>query len=159
MSGLVTADLGRSRPDFGLNCSARVAHYPHRRYEEPDKLRRAEDGALGLVAKDAEHAWIVADDDPVVAQVQEAALRCYDALGCRHYGLFDFRVDPDGEPYFLEAGLYCSYARTSVVAVMAHAAGIGLDRLFALAVDDALRPPAAPDAPAGSAPTSPRTEE
>lgn len=129
--------------------------------DEADKLRRAEDGELGLVAKDAEHAWIVADDDPVVARVQEAALRCYDALGCRHYGLFDFRVDPDGEPYFLEAGLYCSYARTSVVAVMAGAAGIDLDRLFALAVDDALTsPPASPaSSPAASPAARPRPQE
>ncbi len=110
--------------------------------DRADKLRRSEDGELGLVAKDAEHAWIVRDDaehpDPVVARVQQAALRCYDALGCRDYGLFDFRVDPTGEPVFLEAGLYCSYARTSVVTVMAAAAGIDLDRLFGLGVAAAL---------------------
>ncbi len=100
---------------------------------EDDKLRRDPDGDLGLVAKDAEHAWILDPDDPdpVVAAVQEAARRCHRALGCRDYSLFDFRVDPDGQPWFLEAGLYCSFARTSVVAVMAGAAGIGLDELLA----------------------------
>ena len=37
--------------------------------------------------------------------------RCHVALGCRHYSLFDFRIDPDGDPWFLEAGLYCSFSR------------------------------------------------
>ena len=104
---------------------------------EDDKLRREPDGDLGLVAKDAEHAWILDPGDPdnaadpVIAAVQEAARRCHEALGCRDYSLFDFRIDPDGQPWFLEAGLYCSFARTSVVAVMAGAAGIGLDELLA----------------------------
>jgi D-alanine-D-alanine ligase len=51
--------------------------------------------------------------------------------GVRDYGLFDFRVDPDGRPWFLEAGLYCSFARTSVVVMMAAQAGVGLGELFA----------------------------
>jgi len=72
--------------------------------------------------------------DPAVVPSQEAALRCWEALGCRHHGLFDFRVDPDGRPWFLEAGLYCSFAPTSVVVTMAQAAGIGLDDLL----DDAV---------------------
>ncbi|MDT7743739.1 MAG: D-alanine-D-alanine ligase, partial [Actinomycetota bacterium] len=42
----------------------------------------------------------------------------------RDYGLFDFRVDPDGRPWFLEAGLYCSFARTSVVVMMAAQGGV-----------------------------------
>lgn len=109
--------------------------------DQADKLRRADDGDLALVAKDAEHAWIVDPADPVCERVWTAARRAYRALGCRHYGLFDFRIDPDGEPWFLEAGLYCSYARTSVVAVMARAAGIDLAQLFRLAVDDALAHP------------------
>jgi len=56
------------------------------------------------------------------------------ALRCRHYSLFDFRIDPSGQPWFLEAGLYCSFARKSVISVMAKAAGIPLDDLFATAI-------------------------
>ena len=69
--------------------------------------------------------------------VREAATAAHRALGCRHYSLFDFRIDPDGRPWFLEAGLYCSFARASVVATMAAAAGIGLDDLFASMVERA----------------------
>ncbi len=115
--------------------------------DRADKLARSADGDLRLVAKDAAHAWLVAppgpgeDADPTTAAVHDAALTAYRALGCRHYGLFDFRVDPDGVPYFLEAGLYCSYARGSVVAVMARAAGIDLPELFDLGLRAATRHP------------------
>jgi D-alanine-D-alanine ligase len=91
-------------------------------------------GELGLVAKDAEHAWIVDPADPVTDAVHRAGMLAYEALGCRHHGLFDFRVDPAGTPYFLEASLYCSFAPTSVVVVMAEAAGIPLLDLLRLSV-------------------------
>ena len=96
-----------------------------------DKLARSEDGELFLVAKDIERAWIVDVDDPITERVWEAARRCHEALGCRHYSLFDFRIDPDGNPWFLEAGPYCSFAPTSVIAVMAAAADISVEQLFA----------------------------
>lgn len=99
------------------------------------KLARDGSGELGLVAKDVTRAWIVDADDPVVSAVHEAALAAYDALGCRHYGLFDLRIDPEGRPWFLEAGLYCSYAPTSVVATMARAAGIDLPALLQHGLD------------------------
>lgn len=102
-----------------------------------DKLARSGSGDLRLVAKD-DRSWIVDPSDPVTAPVHEAARRAYRALGCRHYGLFDFRVDPAGRPYFLEAGLYCSFARSSVIATMADAAGSPVRELFAALVADAV---------------------
>ena len=101
-----------------------------------DKLDRRGDGELYLVAKESTRAWIVPTDDPITERVWEAARRCHVALGCRHYGLFDFRIDPDGTPWFLEAGPYCSFAPTSVIAVMAAAAGIDVADLFAIALDE-----------------------
>lgn len=103
-----------------------------------DKLARTDDGELRLVAKDADHAWIVDPSDPITPAVQQAARRAHTALGCRDYSLFDFRVDPDGKPWFLEASLYNSFSSQSVLAVMAAAAGIGLRDLFGDAVDRAL---------------------
>jgi D-alanine-D-alanine ligase len=111
-------------------------HKPVRDHD--DKLRRDDAGDLGLVAKDAAHAWVVDPADPVTGPVHEAALRVYEALGCRHHGLFDFRVDPGGLPYFLEASLYCSFAPTSVVVVMAEAAGLPLLALLDLSVRQAV---------------------
>ncbi len=103
-----------------------------------DKLARDEDGTLRLVAKEREKAWIVGDDDPLTAVVHEAAKRCHAALGCRDYSLFDFRIDPGGRPWFLEAGLYCSFAEKSVISVMASAAGITVPDLFVTALTNAL---------------------
>ncbi|MET0452841.1 MAG: D-alanine--D-alanine ligase [Mycobacterium sp.] len=101
-----------------------------------DKLSRTDSGDLFLVAKEPSRAWIVAEDDPITAPVWAAARRCHEALGCRHYSLFDFRIDPDGQPWFLEAGPYCSFAPTSVIAVMAAAAGIDVRDLFAAALGE-----------------------
>ena len=127
--------------DGGLVClpleEYNVDRAPVRRHA--DKIARAGDGGLGLVAKDATRAWIVDPDDPVTEAVWAAARTCHEALGCRHYSLFDFRIDPDGRPWFLEAGLYCSFARKSVMAMMAEAAGIPLGELFATAVQQAAR--------------------
>lgn len=107
--------------------------------DRADKLIRDDRGQLVLNAKTAERAWIVSADDPINAPVWEAARRCHDALGCRDYSLFDFRIDPAGRPWFLEAGLYCSFAEQSVISVMAKAAGIDLPELFDTAVRQALR--------------------
>jgi len=99
-----------------------------------DKISVDAGGELGLVAKDATRAWMVDLDDPITQPVWAAARRCHVALGCRDYSLFDFRIDPAGEPWFLEAGLYCSFAAKSVISMMAAAAGIPLGELFGLMV-------------------------
>jgi len=95
-----------------------------------DKLQPT-DGGVELVAKQASRAWIVDDADPVTGVVWDAALSCHRALGCRDHSLFDFRIDPGGRPWFLEAGLYCSFSPSSVVATMAAAAGLPLADLYA----------------------------
>lgn len=101
-----------------------------------DKLARTEVGDLFLVAKDTTHAWLVTDNDPVIERVWAAARLAHQALGCRHYSLFDFRIDPHGNPWFLEAGPYCSFAPDSVIAVMAAGTGIGVEELFAGVLDE-----------------------
>ncbi len=103
-----------------------------------DKICRSEAGDLRLMAKESTRAWIVACDDPATDRVWAAARLCYAALGCRDYGLFDFRIDPAGQPWFLEAGLYCSFAEQSVISVMAAAAGIPLTELFRSAIEQAI---------------------
>jgi D-alanine-D-alanine ligase len=106
--------------------------------DHADKIARAGDGELKLVAKDPARAWIVDPADPVTQPVWDAARRCHQALGCRHYSLFDFRIDPAGRPWFLEAGLYCSFAEQSVISTMAAAAGLPLPGLFRTAIRETL---------------------
>lgn len=103
-----------------------------------DKLATTDEGGLELVAKDPSRAWIVAEDDPLTDVAGAVAAACHRALSCRHHGLIDLRIDPDGQPWFLEAGPYCSFARSSVIVTMAEAAGIDLPTLFAEAVAQAL---------------------
>lgn len=103
-----------------------------------DKLKRDESGDLSMVAKGNTKSWIVDSSDPVTERVWQIAKQCHLALGCRHYSLFDFRIDPSGRPWFLEAGLYCSFAETSVISTMARAAGIPLDRLLHSMLENAL---------------------
>ncbi len=95
-----------------------------------DKLQRAADGDLSFSAKDNRKSWIVDPDDSITRQVQAVAKQCHVAMGCHHYSLFDFRIDPQGQPWFLEAGLYCSFSPKSVIVSMARAAGITLDTLL-----------------------------
>lgn len=109
---------------------------PIRSYE--DKLGQNKNGDLTFAAKDSTKAWIVNPDDPITAKVWDAAKKCHVALGCRHYSLFDFRIDPSGQPWFLEAGLYCSFSQKSVIPMMAKASGIPLDRLFQIALSNLL---------------------
>jgi D-alanine-D-alanine ligase len=111
-------------------------HQPIRSYD--DKLSQNQNGDLYMVAKDGTKAWIVDPSDPVTARVWDAAKKCHIALGCRHYSLFDFRIDPSGQPWFLEAGLYCSFASKSVISTMAKASGIPLEKLFQIALNNSL---------------------
>jgi D-alanine-D-alanine ligase len=112
---------------------------PIRRYA--DKLDRDQTGRLTMVAKGNDKSWIVDRADPVTDRVWAIAKQCHIALGCRHYSLFDFRIDPSGQPWFLEAGLYCSFAQNSVISAMAKASGIPLHRLLRTMLDNALGSP------------------
>lgn len=103
------------------------------------KLRRSDQGDLSYASKDKSKAWIVEPTDPITPSVWQAARRCHQALGCRHYSLFDFRIDPQGQPWFLEAGLYCSFAPQSVIVMMAEAAGLPLKQLLENLMAEAIR--------------------
>lgn len=103
-----------------------------------DKLKQTDDGNLHFTAKDNNKSWIVDPNDPITQKVQQVAKKCHKALGCRHYSLFDFRIDPNGQPWFLEAGLYCSFAPKSVIPSMAKVAKISLDDLLIMAINETL---------------------
>lgn len=110
--------------EYALDANTR----PIRSYA--DKLKQNAAGDLDFAAKDRTKSWIVDPQDPITERVGAMAKKCHIALGCRHYSLFDFRIDPQGNPWFLEAGLYCSFAKTSVLSEMTAAAGIPLAKFF-----------------------------
>ncbi|MGK7957596.1 MAG: D-alanine--D-alanine ligase [Crocosphaera sp.] len=110
--------------------------HPIRNYE--DKLKKDDSGELTYAAKDKKKAWILDINDPATRRVQEIAQQCHQALGCRHYSLFDFRIDPQGQPWFLEAGLYCSFSPKSVIPMMAEAKCISLDELLETVIKETI---------------------
>lgn len=128
---------------------------PIRTYD--DKINRSDAGELNLVAKVNARAWMVDPDDPVTQRVWDIAKQCHRALGCRDYSLFDFRIDPAGQPWFLEAGLYCSFAEQSVICTMARAAGIPLGELFASAIRERTAPTRAESGHVRSSPLNSKT--
>ena len=103
-----------------------------------DKLKQNEAGNLDFAAKESTHSWIVDPTDPITEGVWEMARKAHLALGCRHYSLFDFRIDPQGNPWFLEAGLYCSFAESSVISAMVGASGTPLEIFFDRMLQDVL---------------------
>jgi D-alanine-D-alanine ligase len=109
---------------------------PVRTYDH--KLARSAPTELTLTSKDPSQSWIVHRDDPIFERVAQAAKLAHRALGCRHYGLFDFRVDPDGTPWFTEAGLYCSFSPQSVLVTMMNAHGCPLTEFFDRSVEQVL---------------------
>lgn len=103
-----------------------------------NKLSENEQGKIAFANKENKKTWLVTADDPVVTKVWEAAKLSHQALGCRHYSLFDFRIDPQGKPWFLEAGLYCSFAPKSVIVTMVEGTGANLKTFFQRMVDEVL---------------------
>lgn len=118
--------------EYALDANTR----PIRSYA--DKLKQNEEGQLDFAAKESTHSWIVDPKDPITKAVWAMAKKAHIALGCRHYSLFDFRIDPQGTPYFLEAGLYCSFATSSVISAMVHESGTPLDQFFDRMLQDVL---------------------
>lgn len=62
---------------------------------------------------------IPADIDAALEKkLYDLAAKSHVALGCQHYSLYDVRVSPEGEPYFIEASAYCSFSPKSVIVTM-----------------------------------------
>lgn len=121
--------------EYALNQQTKLIRTYH------DKLLRDPQNNLDLTPKANNHAWMVFPDDPDVYKVWSVAQQCYRAMNCRHYALFDFRIDPQGQPWFIEAGLYCSFATKSVLVIMQEANGTPLDAFFKQAIDNCLTLP------------------
>ena len=54
------------------------------------------------------------------------------------FGLFDFRVDVEGNPFFLECNLFCSFGPRSVVNIVAKDSGFTDESLFDMMVENTL---------------------
>lgn len=96
--------------------------------EAEDKLQSCgSDGALRQSTRaDAQPECPASVSSGLASALRDAALAGHQALGARHYSLFDFRVHRDtGEPVMLEAGLFWSFSELSAISKML--AGAGMD--------------------------------
>jgi len=57
-------------------------------------------------------------DEVLLKKLYDLATKSHEALSCEHYSLYDVRVCPKGEPYFIEASTYCSFSPKSVIVTM-----------------------------------------
>jgi len=57
------------------------------------------------------------------ARIDEMVKEAHHVLSCRHYSLYDIRIDANEQPYILEAALFCSFSPVSVIPSMANQAG------------------------------------
>ncbi|MEM7555186.1 MAG: D-alanine--D-alanine ligase [Cyanobacteria bacterium P01_A01_bin.84] len=61
-------------------------------------------------------------------KLADAAKRAHIALGCRDYSLYDFRVHAEtNQPYLLEAGLFWSFGKISVISLLLKVDGQSLE--------------------------------
>lgn len=57
------------------------------------------------------------------ARIDSMIIAAHKAMKCRHYSLFDLRIDAEEQPYILEACFFCSFSPMSVIPSMAQHAG------------------------------------
>ena len=62
--------------------------------------------------------------EKVTRKIQDDALKIHKALGCRHYGRVDFRLNEKNEHYFLEINTLPGMTSTSLLPMAAQAAGL-----------------------------------
>jgi D-alanine-D-alanine ligase len=89
-----------------------------------DKLELGKDGTpRQQPEKPATKPVCPAEVEPeLFEKLADAAKRAHKALGCRDYSLYDFRVHEEtNEPYLLEAGLFWSFGKISMISRMLQA--------------------------------------
>merc|ERR1719486_1820437 len=77
-------------------------------------------------------------DETLRGKLEHLCVQSHRALGCKDYSLYDVRIDPEGEPYFLEACLYCSFAPKSVIVAMSVGGGNTQQAVFEMLVNRAI---------------------
>ena len=79
-----------------------------------------------------------AEDGDLISRIQHYSFQAFKALGLKDFGLFDFRVEHNGSPFFLECNLFCSFGPRSILNTIAKDSGFTDKELFDLMVNNAL---------------------
>jgi len=88
-----------------------------------DSSGKLDSDAIRKAKKDGDRKC-PADLSPVLHErIDRAVKEAHRALQCRHYSLYDIRIDAEEQPYILEACFFCSFSPLSVIPAMAAHAG------------------------------------
>ena len=106
------------------------------------KFPRTANGDVDLKAKHSkDKSWFLDSmkDHALLAKVKECSVMAFRVLHCRAYALFDIRADHDGNPFILEANLYCAFGPFGIINVMARKAGLSGKDVLDCAIGRAVR--------------------
>ncbi|MFZ5830807.1 MAG: D-alanine--D-alanine ligase family protein [Planctomycetota bacterium] len=78
-------------------------------------------------------------DGPLLDELADISLRCWEALGLRGYARVDFRVDESGHPWILEVNTNPCLSPDAGYAAALREAGIAFHQAVAAILDEALR--------------------
>ncbi len=87
-----------------------------------------------------EYLFDTVTDSTVATRVQQAALACFDALGCRDFARVDFILRDDGTPYALEVNTIPGFTTHSLLPKAAAQISLSMSELCVRIVRTALAP-------------------
>merc|ERR1712023_220477 len=88
-----------------------------------DKSGKLSGNAIKAAKKDGDRQCPADLSPELHARVNAMITEAHRVLKCRHYSLYDIRVDANEQPYILEAALFCSFSPVSAIQAMAQQAG------------------------------------
>merc|ERR1719414_2724850 len=88
-----------------------------------DQSGKLKSNAIVAAKKDGDRQCPADLSDALHERINAMVKEAHRVLKCRHYSLYDLRVDADEQPYILEAALFCSFSPLSVIPAMAQQAG------------------------------------
>jgi len=132
--GVIELEGGKLTP---LSClEYQVGKDEIRRYE--DKLEEGDSCALRQVSLTS---WFIdeTEEEELVNNLQNIALKIHRVMGCRDFSQFDCRVTEDGEIFVLEVNSFCSFGPLSLLPKLAARQGISPEELYRSLLENAVK--------------------
>jgi len=90
---------------------------------QTDSSGKLSSNAIVAAKKDGDRQCPADLSPQLHARIDAMITKAHRVLNCRHYSLYDLRIDQDEQPYILEAAFFCSFSPLSVIPSMANQAG------------------------------------
>merc|ERR1711879_257492 len=90
---------------------------------QTDKNGKLSSNAIKAAKKDGDRQCPAELSGDLHKRIDDMVTKAHRVLKCRHYSLYDIRIDANEQPYILEAALFCSFSPLSVIPAMAQHAG------------------------------------